>query len=86
MKKETLRRGGVYALLTIWGIFVLFPFYWMLLSSVKSYSSYNSEYIPKLFTLTPTLQNYVDAFKAVRWMGKVSGHRPWLPPRGSWQT
>lgn len=65
MKKETLRRGGVYALLTIWGIFVLFPFYWMLLTSVKSYSSYNSEYIPKLFTLTPTLQNYVDAFKAV---------------------
>ncbi len=65
MKKETLRRGGVYALLTIWGIFVLFPFYWMLLTSVKSYSSYNSEYIPKLFTLTPTLQNYADAFKAV---------------------
>lgn len=65
MKKETLRRGGVYALLTIWGIFVLFPFYWMLLTSVKSYGSYNSEYIPKLFTLTPTLQNYADAFKAV---------------------
>ena len=60
-----MRRGGVYALLTIWGIFVLFPFYWMLLTSVKSYSSYNSEYIPKLFTLTPTLQNYADAFKAV---------------------
>ena len=65
MKKETLRRGGVYALLTIWGIFVLFPFYWMLLTSVKSYGSYNSEYIPKLFTLTPTLQNYADAFRAV---------------------
>ena len=65
MKKETLRRGGVYALLAIWGIFVLFPFYWMLLTSVKSYGSYNSEYIPKLFTLSPTLQNYADAFRAV---------------------
>ena len=44
---------------------VLFPFYWMLLTSVKSYGTYNSEYIPKLFTLTPTLSNYADAFRAV---------------------
>ena len=65
MKKETLRRGGVYALLAIWGIFVLFPFYWMLLTSVKSYGSYNSEYIPKLFTLYPTLENYASAFSQV---------------------
>ena len=65
MKKETLRRGGVYALLTIWGIFVLFPFYWMVLTSVKSYGSYNAEYIPKFFTLSPTWQNYVDAFTTV---------------------
>ena len=44
---------------------MLFPFYWMVLTSVKSYSAYNSEYIPKFFTLSPTLQNYVDAFTAV---------------------
>jgi len=37
----------------------------MLLTSFKSYSAYNSEYIPKLYTLAPTLQNYVDAFTAV---------------------
>ena len=55
----------IYALLGIWAIVVLFPFYWMLLTSVKSYSAYNSEYIPKLFTLSPTLQNYVDAFTTV---------------------
>ena len=55
----------IYTFLTFWGIVVLFPFYWMLLSSVKSYSAYNSEYIPKFFTLSPTLQNYVDAFTAV---------------------
>jgi len=54
-----------YVLLTIWAVIVLFPFYWMLLTSVKSYSAYNSEYIPKFFTLTPTLQNYVDAFTTV---------------------
>ncbi len=55
----------IYTLLTFWGIVVLFPFYWMVLSSVKSYSAYNSEYIPKFFTLSPTLQNYVDAFTTV---------------------
>lgn len=54
-----------YVLLTVWAVVVLFPFYWMILTSVKSYSSYNSEYIPKFFTLSPTLQNYVDAFTAV---------------------
>ncbi len=55
----------IYTLLAFWAIVVLFPFYWMLLTSVKSYSSYNSEYIPKFFTLSPTLQNYVDAFTTV---------------------
>jgi len=54
-----------YTLLAIWGIMVLFPFYWMILSSVKSYSAYSSEYIPKFFTLSPTLENYLDAFTAV---------------------
>ena len=54
-----------YALLTFWAILVLFPFYWMLLTSVKSYSAYNAEYIPKFITLAPTLQNYVDAFTKV---------------------
>lgn len=54
-----------YILLVFWAIIVLFPFYWMVLTSVKSYSAYNSEYVPKFFTLSPTLQNYVDAFTAV---------------------
>jgi len=55
----------VYILLVIWGVIVLFPFYWMVLTSVKSYSSYNSEFIPKLFTTQPTFQNYLDAFNTV---------------------
>ena len=37
----------------------------MLLTSVKSYGSYNSEFIPKLFTLSPTLENYGSAFSQV---------------------
>ena len=60
-----LRRGAVWALLVFWALMVLFPFYWMLLTSMKSYGSYNAEYVPKLFTLSPTLQNYADAFRAV---------------------
>ena len=55
----------IYALLTVWAVMVLFPFYWMLLTSVKSYSAYNAEYIPQLYTLAPTLQNYIDAFTGV---------------------
>ena len=54
-----------YVLLTFWALIVLFPFYWMVLTSVKSYGAYNAEYIPQLYTLAPTLQNYVDAFTAV---------------------
>ena len=54
-----------YVLLTIWAIVVLFPFYWMVLTSVKSYGEYNSEYIPKFFTLSPTFENYQSAFTAV---------------------
>ena len=63
--KKNARSAVVYTLLTLWAIMVLFPFYWMLLSSIKSYSAYNAEYIPQLITLAPTLENYVSAFTAV---------------------
>ena len=54
-----------YIGLSVWGIMVLFPFYWMILTSIKGYGAYNAEYIPQLFTLSPTLENYVQAFTAV---------------------
>lgn len=54
-----------YLLLFFWAVIVLFPFYWMLLTSVKSYGAYNAEYIPRFYTLSPTLQNYADAFTTV---------------------
>ena len=47
--KRTALSTVTYILLVLWAIIVLFPFYWMLLTSVKSYGSYNSEYIPKLY-------------------------------------
>ena len=63
--RRRVLRGCVYALLSLWALMVLFPFYWMLLTSVKGYGAYNAEYIPQLFTLSPTLENYAEAFAAV---------------------
>ena len=64
-RKQTVRNVLVYTFLTVWAVMVLFPFYWMILTSLKSYGSYNAEFIPQLFTLAPTIQNYLDAFTAV---------------------
>ena len=64
-KKNTAKSAFIYVCLILWAVIVLFPFYWMVLTSVKSYSSYNSEYIPKFYATSPTLQNYVDAFTSV---------------------
>ncbi len=63
--KGIVRNIVIYTLLIFWAVMVLFPFYWMILTSVKSYSSYNSEYVPSFFTLSPTMQNYIDAFTTV---------------------
>ena len=64
-RRKKVLRVFTYSMLILWAIIVLFPFYWMILSSVKSYSAYNSEYVPAFFTLSPTLENYVEAFTAV---------------------
>ena len=63
--RKRVGTGVLYALLTVWAVIVLFPFYWMLLTSVKSYGAYNSEWVPKLYTTAPTLENYGTAFTAV---------------------
>ena len=63
--KKALSNTGTYLFLSIWAIIVLFPFYWMLLTSIKSYSSYNLEYVPKFYATNPTFQNYFDAFTSV---------------------
>ncbi|MBR4108764.1 MAG: carbohydrate ABC transporter permease [Oscillospiraceae bacterium] len=63
--KRIARNIIIYTFLTLWAVLVLFPFYWMILSSVKSYGAYNGEFIPKLYTLNPTLENYKEVFTAV---------------------
>lgn len=62
---EIVKKSLLYLFLSLWAVVVLFPFYWMILSSFKSYGAYNSEYVPKFFTTSPTLENYVQAFTAV---------------------
>ena len=79
MTKQKTGFGGkllktlTYALLSLWGLAVLFPFYWMILTSVKSYGAYSAEYVPKFFTLSPTLENYFKAFTTVP-LGKYFGN------------
>ena len=64
-KSASFSRALIYVFLVIWALIVLFPFYWMVLTSVKSFAAYNSEYIPRFFTPNPTLENYTSAFQAV---------------------
>lgn len=54
-----------YLFLSFWALIVLFPFYWMFLTSIKSYGAYNAEYIPEFITLNPTLENYAYALNEV---------------------
>ncbi len=61
----SVKKVLIYTGLILWAVIVLFPFYWMILTSFKSYSSYNAEYVPKFYASDPTLQNYVDAFTLV---------------------
>ncbi len=63
--KDRVFKGFLYLVLGFWGIFVIFPFYWMVLTSFKSYGTYNSETVPKLFLSSPTVENYISAFTEV---------------------
>ena len=64
-KSHAIKKIIIYSGLSLWAVMVLFPFYWMVLTSIKSYSSYSSEYIPRLYASDPTLRNYADAFTTV---------------------
>ena len=67
--KHLLKKTCIHVFLAFWAFVVLFPFYWMVLTSFKSYGSYNSEYIPKLFVSSPTSENYISAFSEVNLAG-----------------
>ena len=51
----------VYAFLIIMALIVLFPFYWMIISSLKTLDEYRLN-VPTFFPKMIMLSNYVDAF------------------------
>ena len=64
-RKKIVKRSVVYSVLTFWGLIVLFPFYYMILTAFKDYGDYNAEKIPQLITTNPTFNNFKEAFSAV---------------------
>lgn len=70
IKKKTgiakaIKSALTYFGLTLWALAVLFPFYWMIQNSFKSFGEYNSESIPKFLPALFTIENYITAFTAV---------------------
>ena len=63
--RKNIGKGVIYFFLSLWAILVLFPFYWMVMTSFKSYSAYNAEFVPSIITVSPTVENYFEAFSAV---------------------
>lgn len=60
---KTLVMIGVYAFLLLMALIVLFPFYWMLISSVKTLEEYRMS-VPTFWPRQIMLSNYVEAFTA----------------------
>ena len=58
-------KGVTYALLGFWALIVLFPFYYMIITSLKGYGEYNGESTPSLVPMHPTVENYISAFRDV---------------------
>ena len=48
-RRSRMGKSVTYFLLTIWALMVLFPFYWMILTSLKSYSAYNTRSTSSVF-------------------------------------
>ncbi len=59
--EKVVVQAALYLFLGIIAIIVLFPFYWMLISSVKSLTEYNLP-VPTLFPKQMVFRNYIDAF------------------------
>ncbi len=58
---QILVKGGVYCFLIVMALIVLFPFYWMIISSLKSLAEYRQP-TPTFWPQRVILRNYADAF------------------------
>ena len=64
-KGSPLSKVLIVTFLVIWALIVLFPFYWMVLTSFKDTTQFMDEKVPTFFTTEPTLANYSKAFTEV---------------------
>ena len=58
---KTLSLGGTYLFLSLMALIVLFPFYWMIISSLKTLDEYRMS-TPTFWPRIIMLSNYLDAF------------------------
>ncbi len=60
-----IKQSLIYIMLSLWALAVLFPFFWMLLTSFKTFGSYNAERVPSFVVQYFTWSNYFSAFTEV---------------------
>ena len=60
-----IKQSLTYFMLSVWALAVLFPFFWMVLTSFKTFGSYNAERVPSFIIRHFTLSNYLSAFTEV---------------------
>ena len=60
---QILGKIGTYAFLLVMALIVLFPFYWMIISSLKTENEYNLT-TPTFWPQVIMFSNYIDAFNA----------------------
>ena len=62
---KALFYAAIYAFLLVMAVIVLFPFYWMLISSVKTLDEYRLS-VPTFWPRVLMLNNYVSAFTTAK--------------------
>lgn len=62
---KALFYAAIYAFLLVMAVIVLFPFYWMLISSVKTLDEYRLS-VPTFWTRVLMLNNYISAFTTAK--------------------
>lgn len=70
---KALFYAAIYAFLLVMAVIVLFPFYWMLISSVKTLDEYRLS-VPTFWPRVLMLNNYISAFTTAKLGQAVHQH------------
>lgn len=60
---DIIKKVLIYFFLVFSSLIVVFPFYYMILTSLKSFNTFTAEARPSLFTLKPDFSNYLYVFQ-----------------------